>query len=141
VELLEDRELNAGVRQESYYKELPKRAEKIKEELLKFVNQKKMEGKKLAAYGAAAKGNTLLNFCGITSDQIDFIADRNPFKQGRFAPGSRIPVVAEEKITEQKPDYILLLPWNLKDELCRQLSYVKSWGGKLFIPIPELQFF
>ena len=96
-------------------------------------------GRRIAAYGAAAKGNTLLNYCGIGADRIAFVADISPAKQGRLLPGSRIPVCAPETIFTQRPDYVLILPWNLRDELTAQLSYVRDWGGQLVCPIPHLE--
>ena len=93
--------------------------------------------KKVVAYGAAAKGNTLLNYCGVKSDLIAFVADLSPYKQGKYLPGSRIPILAPEEIEKQKPDYILILPWNIKVEIVKQLNYIHSWGGKFVIPVPE----
>ncbi len=93
----------------------------------------------MAAYGAAAKGNTLLNFCGIGPDRVAFVADRSPHKQGRFLPGTRIPILAPEKIFETKPDYVLILPWNLKDEIAAQMSGIRAWGGRFVTPIPEVR--
>ena len=90
-------------------------------------------------YGAAAKGNTLLNYCGIRRDFMDYTVDRNPYKQGRFLPGSHIPIYAPEKIDETKPDYVLILPWNLKDEIVDQMSHIRNWGGKLIVPIPKVE--
>jgi len=88
-------------------------------------------------YGAAAKGNTLLNFCGVRTDFLDYVADRSPLKQGKLLPGTRVPIVAPEKIRETKPDCVLVLPWNIKDEVAAQLAYVRDWGGELLVPIPE----
>ena len=89
------------------------------------------------AYGAAAKGNTLLNYCGIRTDFIDYVVDRNPHKQGLLLPGSRIPVYDTEKIRETRPDYILILPWNLREEITGQMSFVRDWGGRFIVPVPE----
>jgi len=97
------------------------------------------EGRSVAGYGAPGKGNTLLNHCGIRSDLLSYTVDRSPFKQGKFLPGTHIPIYAPERLAETKPDYILVLPWNLRDEISRQLGYVGSWGGKLVFPIPELE--
>ena len=121
------------------YTSFRSQVEKAKRELLSFIIQAKEEGKTIAAYGAAAKGNTLLNYCGIRSDFIDYVVDRNPHKQGLYTPGTHIPVYAPEKIAETKPDYVLILPWNLKDEVMSQLSAIRSWGGRFVIPIPSLQ--
>jgi hypothetical protein len=95
---------------------------------------------KIAGYGAAAKGNTLLNYCGIKNDQIDFVVDANPHKQNKWLPGSHIKVVDESYLRESKPDYVVIFPWNLKDEIMSQLDYIKEWNGKFVVPIPELQF-
>lgn len=111
----------------------------IKNDLLSFLVEQKRLGKKVAAYGAAAKGNTLLNYCGIKSDLIAFVADLSPHKQGKYLPGSRIPIYAPDEIGKQKPDYILILPWNIKDEIMNQLSSIHHWGGKFVVPIPDLK--
>jgi SAM-dependent methyltransferase len=111
---------------------------KIKSDLLGFLLAAAGEGRPVAGYGAPGKGNTLLNHCGIRSDLLSYTVDRSPFKQGKFLPGTHIPIYAPERLAETKPDYILVLPWNLRDEISRQLSYVGSWGGKLVFPIPEL---
>ena len=111
----------------------------IKYDLLEFLIKQKRQGKKIAAYGAAAKGNTLLNYCGIKKDLIDYVVDISPYKQGKYLPGSHIPVVGEEEIRKRKPNYVLILPWNIKEEIMEQLSYVFEWGGKFIVPIPELK--
>ena len=113
--------------------------EAAKRALLSFMIETKESGKKIVAYGAAAKGNTLLNYCGIRQDFIEYIVDRNPHKQGLFTPGTHIPVFSPEKIVETKPDYILILPWNIRDEVTKQLSFVREWGAKFVVPIPTLQ--
>ena len=112
---------------------------KIKSDLLGFLLAAAREGRSVAGYGAPGKGNTLLNHCGIRSDLLSYTVDRSPVKQGKFLPGTHIPIYAPERLAETKPDYILVLPWNLRDEISRQLSYVGSWGGKLVFPIPELE--
>jgi SAM-dependent methyltransferase len=112
---------------------------KIKSDLLGFLLNVAAEGHSVAGYGAPGKGNTLLNHCGIRSDLLAYTVDRSLFKQGKFLPGTHIPIYAPERLAETKPDYILVLPWNLRDEISRQLSYVGSWGGKLVVPIPELE--
>jgi SAM-dependent methyltransferase len=109
----------------------------VKRKLLAFLNAAKQENKKIAGYGAPAKGNTLLNYCGAGTNFIDFTVDRNPHKQGRFLPGTHIPIHAPDKIDEVKPDYVLILPWNLKDEIMQQMSHIRRWGAKFVIPIPE----
>ena len=111
---------------------------KIKSDLLGFLLSAASEGRPVAGYGAPGKGNTLLNHCGIRSDLLSYTVDRSPFKQGKFLPGTHIPIHAPERLAETRPDYILVLPWNLRDEISHQLSYAGSWGGKLVFPIPEL---
>lgn len=98
----------------------------------------KRKGKKIAGYGAPGKGNTLLNYCGIRTDFIDFTVDRSPHKQGLLLPGTRIPIYPPERIDELKPDYLLILPWNLKEEIMEQMSQIRSWGGQFVVPIPEV---
>jgi hypothetical protein len=112
---------------------------KIKSDLLGFLLAAARDGRSVAGYGAPGKGNTLLNHCGIRSDLLSYTVDRSPVKQGKFLPGTHIPIYAPERLAETKPDYILVLPWNLRDEISHQLSYVSSWGGKLVVPIPELE--
>ncbi|SRR5579883_127239 len=121
------------------YQDFSRKIVKLKHELLEFVINAKKQGKKIAGYGAPAKGNTLLNYCGIFTDLLPFTVDLNPFKQNRFLPGTRIPVFHPDKIKEEKPDYLLLLPWNIKDEIMEQMSYIKEWGGKFIVPIPSLE--
>jgi 2-polyprenyl-3-methyl-5-hydroxy-6-metoxy-1,4-benzoquinol methylase len=112
---------------------------KIKSDLLEFLLIAARQGKSVAGYGAPGKGNTLLNHCGIRSDLLSYTVDRSPFKQGKFLPGTHIPIYAPERLAETKPDYILVLPWNLREEISRQLSYIGSWDGKLVFPIPEFE--
>jgi hypothetical protein len=112
---------------------------KIKSDLLDFLLGAAREGKSVAGYGAPGKGNTLLNHCGIRSDLLSYTVDRSPVKQGKFLPGTHIPIYAPERLAETRPDYILVLPWNLREEISQQLSYVGSWGGKLVFPIPEFE--
>ena len=114
---------------------MPK-VEAVKKQLIELLNNIKTEGKTIAAYGAPAKGNTLLNYCGIGRELIDFTVDRAPSKQGKNLPGSRIPILSPETIAERKPDYVLILPWNLKSEITASLDYIRSWGGKFIVPIP-----
>ena len=112
---------------------------KIKSDLLGFLLTAVREGRSVAGYGAPGKGNTLLNHCGIRSDLLSYTVDRSPVKQGKFLPGTHIPIYAPERLAETRPDYILVLPWNLRQEISRQLGYIGSWGGKLVFPIPELE--
>ena len=114
---------------------------KVKLDLTDFLIEQKRENNKVAAYGAAAKGNTLLNYCGIKSDLIHFVIDANPHKQNKYLPASHIPVLNEEQLKIAKPDYVIILPWNLKTEITDQLSYIREWGGKFVVVIPELEIF
>lgn len=127
-----------GVASPAYYAGLQARAERIKDELLLFLIEAKRRGETVAAYGAAAKGNTLLNFAGVRRDLVACVADRNPAKQGKFLPGSRIPIVGEAALREARPDWVLILPWNLKEEITAQLAYVRAWGGRFVTAVPEL---
>jgi hypothetical protein len=131
-------ELAAGVKTAEYYASLAPAAESIKHQLLRFLLQAKAEGKRVVGYGAAAKGNTLLNYAGVKPDLLAWVADANPHKQGKFLPGSRIPIVAPERIAEEQPDYILVLPWNLLSEVTQQLSAAKAWGARFVVAVPEL---
>lgn len=139
VQLLLDKEFSYGIDTIECYNGFTQKAFKAKIQLLEFLINQKKQNKKVAAYGAAAKGNTLLNYCGIKNDLIDFVADANPNKQNKFLPASHIPVVDENEIKKVKPDYVLILPWNLKSEITTQLDYIKEWGGKFVIPIPEIE--
>lgn len=132
-------EIAKGINKIEYYSGFQEKALKIKLDVINFLVQQKYLNKKVAAYGAAAKGNTLLNYCGIKSDLVEFVVDANPSKQNKFMPASHIPIYAEDKIKEVKPDYILILPWNLKSEIIKQLSYISDWDGKFVIPIPTLE--
>ena len=111
----------------------------VKRQLLKFLIGAKRAAKSVAGYGAPGKGNTLLNYCGIRQDLLDYTVDRNPYKQGKFLPGTRIPIYSPEQIERTRPDFVLILPWNLRDEIAEQLSFVRQWGGKLVVPIPRLE--
>lgn len=137
TELL-DRETTTGVCRPEYYQGFQEQANKIKNNFLNFLIQAWNQGKKTIAYGAAAKGNTLLNFAGVRPDLLPFVVDKNPAKQDKFMPGSRIPIVREQTIREQKPQYIVILPWNIKDEVMDQLSYVGEWRGEFVTVVPSL---
>jgi len=136
-----EREQAAGVKSLDYYASMQKLAERVKDDFVEYLISAKRKGLSVAAYGAAAKGNTLLNFAGIRPDLIGFVVDRSPGKQGRFMPGSRIPIVAEEELRRKKPDRVVILPWNLRNEIKAQLSYIGEWGGKFVIAIPALEEF
>lgn len=133
------KEADRGMNSPEYYNDFQARALKVKVDLTGFLIDCRRNNKKVAAYGAAAKGNTLLNYCGIKNDLIDYVADANPYKQNKWLPASHIPVVNEAHLRNEKPDYVIILPWNLKDEVTAQLSYIKQWGGAFVIPIPALQ--
>jgi len=111
---------------------------RIKSDLLGFLLGAAAGGKSVAGYGAPGKGNTLLNHCGIRSDLLSYTVDRSPYKQGMFLPGTHIPIYPPDRLAETKPDYVLVLPWNLREEISEQLDYVRSWGGRLVFPIPAL---
>lgn len=128
----------AGVKTAAYYTTLAPAAERVKHELLRFLLQAKADGKRVVGYGAAAKGNTLLNYAGVKPDLLAWVADANPHKQGKFLPGSRIPVVAPQQLAIEKPDYVLVLPWNLLHEVSEQQAQVREWGGRFVIAVPEL---
>jgi SAM-dependent methyltransferase len=138
TELL-SRELAAGIKTEAYYLGFQQRANQVKHDLMSFLIKAKSEGKKVIGYGAAAKGNTLINYAGIKADLLPSVVDLNPAKDGKFLPGSRIPIVGEDVIKKYKPDYIVILPWNLREEVKAQLSYVQDWGCKFVTAVPTLQ--
>jgi hypothetical protein len=133
------REELAGMRRGAFYSDFQSKAEKVKDDFLSFLIKARRDGKKVAAYGAAAKGNTLLNFAGARPDLLPFVVDKNPSKQGKFMPGSRIPIVDEARLQNEKPDYVVLLPWNLYSELSAQLDYIRQWGGKFVTAVPVLR--
>ncbi|HET6333601.1 MAG TPA: class I SAM-dependent methyltransferase [Polyangiales bacterium] len=134
---LRARELAAGYDKVETYTKFDVRVRDTKHKLLELLITAKRQGKRIVGYGAPGKGNTLLNYCGIRTDFIDFTVDRNPYKHGRFLPGTHIPIFSPEKLDEVKPDYIFILPWNLKDEIMTQLAHTRSWGAKFIVPIPE----
>ena len=138
TELL-NREASAGINRASYYEGFPEHADKVKNDFLIFLLEAKRQGKIVAGYGAAAKGNTLMNYAGVRPDLIPFIVDRNPAKQGKYMPGSRIPIVDESRLKAVRPAYVAILAWNLKDEVMQQLEYINAWGGKFVTAVPELR--
>jgi len=127
----------AGLRRPDYYAAFEERVKDTKRRLLEFLIQARRQGRTIVGYGAPGKGNTLLNYCGIRTDFLPYTVDKSPYKQGKFLPGTHIPVHAPEKIRETRPDYVLILPWNLKDEIIRQLACIREWGGQFVVPIPE----
>ena len=128
-----------GLNSLDYYKGFREKAEKVKIDFLQFLLTAKKQGKKVAAYGAAAKGNTLLNFCGVKNDLIQFVVDAAPGKQGKYLPGSHIPVVNESELKKWKPDYVIIFPWNIKEEIMHQIVYINDWRAKFVFPIPNLK--
>jgi 2-polyprenyl-3-methyl-5-hydroxy-6-metoxy-1,4-benzoquinol methylase len=134
------REAAAGVTTAAFYQGFQELAERVKNDLLRFLLDAKHEGKRVAAYGAAAKGNTLLNFAGIRPDLLPYVVDKNPAKQGKYLPGSRIPIVAEAQLAADRPHYVLILPWNLRDEVMGQLTYLRQWDGRFVTVVPRLEF-
>ena len=134
-----EREKAVGMLQLDYYLSFQELANQVKYAFLSFLLKQKIKRKIVIGYGAAAKGNTLMNYCGVKKDLIKCVVDASPYKQGKYLPGSHIPVVNEDKIRETKPDYVIILPWNIKDEIMEQISYIREWGGKFVIPIPQLQ--
>ena len=139
VGALLERELEVGVRTRSYYESFQAEAVRIKNEFLNYLITEQAEGKVVVAYGAAAKGNTLLNFAGVKEDLLQFVVDKNPNKVGKFLPGSRIPIVGEQALLEVKPDVIVILPWNLTSEIEHQLVYVRDWGAKFAVAVPQMR--
>ena len=114
------------------------RVERTKRDLLSFLIDAKREGKSIVGYGAPGKGNTLLNYCGIRTDFLDYTVDRNPYKHGKFLPGTGVPICPVSRIDETRPEYVLILPWNLKGEIVEQMKHIRDWGGKFIVPIPEV---
>jgi len=137
VKRLLNEEKNLGIDHIDYYREFSRQVENLKKDLITMLHDLKGQGKRIAAYGAAAKGSTMINYVGIGTDLLDFVADKNVHKQGRYMPGQRIPIVAAEKIAEEQPDYVLLLPWNLEKEILTQEQAFRDRGGKFIIPVPE----
>lgn len=139
VRVLLEKEIARGISDLSYYEGFQKKALQVKLGFISFLIEQKKLHKKIAGYGAAAKGNTLLNYCGIKNDLVDYVVDANPQKQNKWLPASHIPVVNESFLKDSRPDYVIIFPWNLKDEIVNQLSYIKEWGGRFVVPIPELE--
>lgn len=133
------REHDLGFLDIASYSSFEEQVRCTKRKLLGFLIDAKNRGKMICGYGAPGKGNTLLNYCGIGTDLIDFTVDRNPYKHGRFTPGMHIPIRDVSALNAAKPDYVLILPWNLRDEIMQQMQYIGSWGGKFVVPIPEIE--
>ncbi|MEO0456160.1 MAG: class I SAM-dependent methyltransferase [Cyanobacteria bacterium P01_A01_bin.114] len=139
VQALKQKETAAGLDQLETYLNFAEQVKETKRKLLSFLIEAKAAGKTIVGYGAPAKGNTLLNYCGVRTDFIDYTVDRSPHKQGLYLPGTHIPIYAPDKISQTQPDYVLILPWNLKDEIMAQMAGIREWGGKFVVPIPEVQ--
>jgi len=136
---LRTREKSAGYTRMECYSRFAEQVKETKRKLLEFLIQAKRGGKKIAGYGAPGKGNTLLNYCGIRTDFLDYTVDRNPYKHGKFLPGTHVPICPPDRIRETRPDFVLILPWNLKDEIIKQNAFIRDWGGKFVVPIPEVK--
>ena len=136
---LKSREEAAGFGQLNHYLSFGPLVEATKRKLLSFLISARQEGKRVVGYGAPAKGNTLLNYCGVRTDLIDYTVDRSPHKQGHFLPGVHIPIRAPDQIRQTRPDYVLILPWNLREEVMQQMAFIRDWGGKFVVPIPEVK--
>ena len=141
VEELRARELEAGFTNLDTYKSFEEQIKETKRKLLDFLIQAKRAGKSIVGYGAPGKGNTLLNYCGIRTDFLDYTVDRNPYKQGKYLPGTHIPIHHPDRIAETRPDYVLILPWNFKDEIMQQMTHIRDWGGQFIVPIPEVSIY
>ena len=139
VEELRALEASAGINRLDRYESFSEQVKETKRALLEFLIGAKKSGKSVAGYGAPGKGNTLLNYCGIRTDFLEYTVDRSPYKQGKFLPGTHIPIYSQEQIRRTKPDYLLILPWNLKDEIIQQNSYIREWGGQFVVPIPRVK--
>ncbi|MDH3649168.1 MAG: class I SAM-dependent methyltransferase [Saprospiraceae bacterium] len=139
VNVLLQREKELGMQTADYYDVFQEQVKETKRKLLAFLINAKQQGKSIVGYGAPGKGNTLLNYCGIRTDFLDYTVDRNPHKQGNYLPGTRIPIYHPDRIQETRPDYVLILPWNLRKEICEQMSHVYEWGGQFIVPIPEVK--
>jgi C-methyltransferase-like protein/putative zinc binding protein/methyltransferase family protein len=138
VGALKEKERRAGLDRVDVYRDFDERVKRCKRRLLEFLVGAKDAGKQIVGYGAPAKGNTLLNYCGVRSDFVSFTVDRSPHKQGCYLPGTHIPVLHPDRIRDARPDYLLILPWNLKEEIVEQTAYIREWGGQFVVPIPEV---
>jgi hypothetical protein len=134
---LKAREIIEGYGNIDHYLTFHQKVQSVKRNLLQLLIGLKNDGKKIVGYGAPAKGNTLLNYCGIRTDFLDYTVDRSPYKQNCYLPGSRIPITHPDRIRGDRPDYILILPWNIKEEIMEQMGYIREWGGRFIVPIPH----
>ena len=138
---LRAREESMGYSRMETYSSFAEQVKQTKRKLLEFLIEAKASGKTIVGYGAPGKGNTLLNYCAIRTDFLDYTVDRNPYKHGKFLPGTHVPIYPPERIRETRPDFVLILPWNLKDEIIKQNAFVREWGGKFVVPIPEVKIY
>jgi hypothetical protein len=134
---LKEREIRAGYDRMETYSTFSEKVKETKRKILDILIEERRKGKTIVGYGAPGKGNTLLNYCGIRSDFLDYTVDRSPYKHGRFTPGTHIEIFPPDRIAKDRPDYVFILPWNLKGEIIKQMSFIREWGGKFIIPIPE----
>ena len=134
-----EKEKAFGLQDLSLYQGFQKKADKVKNDFLAFLIEQKRAGKSVAAYGAAAKGNTLMNYAGIKHDLIDFVCDAAPSKQGKFMPGSHIPILPPEELSKHQPDWVIIFPWNIAEEVMKQEHHVVAWGGKFIVAVPEIK--
>ncbi len=139
VAKLLDREMAAGMTSVAFYNGFQDKANRVKNDFLAFLIEAQRAGKTVAGYGAAAKGNTLMNYAGVRPDLLSYVVDRNPAKQDKFLPGCRLPIVSEERLKQTRPDYVVILPWNLRTEVIEQLAYIREWGGQFVTAVPSLK--
>jgi hypothetical protein len=139
VSALRAHEIAEGLSQLESYGQFTEKVKQTKWKLLEFLIATRLQNKSIVGYGAPGKGNTLLNYCGIRTDFLDYTVDRNPYKHGKFTPGTHIPIYPPEKIFETRPDYVFILPWNFKDEIVQQMAVIREWGGRFIVPIPEVR--
>ena len=139
VEKLLEKEKDFGLLDISFYLEFSKKVELAKIKLIDFFHSAKQNKKKIVCYGAAAKGNTLLNYCGIDREYVEYVVDKNLYKQGLYLPGSNLPIKDPQEIKNTKPDFVMILPWNIKEEIMKDILFIRDWGGKFVIPIPEVK--
>ena len=139
VKELRSREIGEGFDRMETYRAFGEQVRETKRKLLAFLIEAKAAGKTIVGYGAPGKGNTLLNYCGIRTDFLDFTVDRNPYKHGKFTPGTHIPILPPEALIAARPDYVLILPWNLETEIVNKMTIIREWGGKFVVPIPAVR--
>jgi hypothetical protein len=141
LEHVRDEENRSGLRSPDAYSHFTARVERCRDAFRTFLSDAKAARQQVAAYGAAAKGNTFLNYCGVTADDIAFVVDRSPYKQGHLLPGSRVPIEPPEHVAKAKPHFLVILPWNLRDEIADQMGGIRDWGGQFVVAVPEVERF